>query len=681
MLVFENYFHTMRLTSINIRKFRLLRDITMTLPKETSTTVLVGPNNSGKTSVIDALRLFLPRLGEHPPRIAVHDFSVQCRKSFDLAEKELGKAKTDDSRIEALQEYLPTIQIDMTIEYEDTPQDLNLIQPLLMDLSPENNYVTLRIKYAVKDANKLIKAYYGRRHPDKTSLYDVIADNCNNYFSITYWKAGPDEEIRLEDPTVVSRLIQIDMISAQRHVDDTETGQAVKLSKLLYSHYKKYMQQQNPEEFEAIEEAISYSSDDLTKKYEKSFRPLIEHLRKFGYPQGNAKPDLHIKAEMNSETIYRDNTKIYYSTSENGPDEDLLPERYNGLGYKNLIFIVLQLESFRASIGTDSVNRPGIHLIGIEEPEAHLHPQMQEVFINEISHTLSNNNEWTEQVILSTHSSHIISNSTFPPIRYFKKCPAGIEIKDMSQLSKYILQKVKGDHSKKDAILKFLRRYVRLNHCDLFFADKAILVEGRVEKLLLPAMIRKVASKKDFHGFDRQFVTLLEVGGDYAHKIDPLIQFIGLPTLVIADLDSAKQNGEKCCVAEGVKSTNKVISYYLENLPLNELRKANTKKKTKGFLRIAYQTDENNGHCGRSFEEAFIYANLDWIPKNIDVFTTDKKSLQSAVDKDLCSCAYDLGRKIGKVDLALDLLTAENWNTPAYINEGLKWLYKQENRT
>lgn len=669
----------MRLTSIDIRNFRLLHDITMALPKETPTTVLVGPNNSGKTSVMEAIRLFLPRPGEHS-RILVYDFSVQCRKNFDLAEKELGKAKTDDSRIEALQNNLPTIQINMTIEYEDTPQDLILIQPLLMDLSRENNYVTLRIKYAVKDANKLIEAYYGRRHSDKTSLYDVIADNCNDYFSITYWKAGPEEEIRLEDSTVVSRLIQIDMISAQRHVDDTETIQAVKLSKLLYSHYKKYIQQQNLEEFEAIENAISDSSDDLTKKYEESFRPLIEHLRKFGYPQGNTKPDLHIKAEMNSETIYRDNTKIYYSTSENGPDENLLPERYNGLGYKNLIFIVLQLESFRASIGTDSVNRPGIHLIGIEEPEAHLHPQMQEVFINEISNTLSNNNEWTEQVILSTHSSHIISNSTFLPIRYFKKCPAGIEIKDMSQLSAYILESVKGDTSKRDVTLEFLRRYVRLNHCDLFFADKAILVEGRVEKLLLPTMISKIAAEENFHGFDRQFVTLLEIGGDYAHKINPLIQFIELPTLVIADLDSAEQNGSKCCVAEGVKSTNKVISYYMENLPFNELRKANTRKKTKGFLRIAYQIDEK-GHCGRSFEEAFIYANLDWIPNNIDVFTAAKKSLQSAVDKDLCSCAYDLGLKIGKVDLALDLLAAEHWNTPAYIDEGLKWLYKQENRT
>src|SRR5690606_2838999 len=110
-------------------------------------------------------------------------------------------------------------------------------------------------------------------------------------------------------------------------------------------------------------------------------------LRKFGYPQGHATPNLRIRAELNANDLYRDNTRIYYAAGTGvGPaDEFELPERYNGLGYKNLIYIVVQLESFRAALEAIPVDRPRVHVIAVEETEAHLHPQMQCVFISEIN--------------------------------------------------------------------------------------------------------------------------------------------------------------------------------------------------------------------------------------------------------------------------------------------------------
>src|SRR5690606_22812649 len=84
------------------------------------------------------------------------------------------------------------------------------------------------------------------------------------------------------------------------------------------------------------------------------------------------------------EGLLTDNTRILYT----GTDGVHLPEGYNGLGTRNLIYILLQLETLhKAYRGT--VMRPGTHLVFVEEPEAHLHPQMQEVFIGQLNEAVA----------------------------------------------------------------------------------------------------------------------------------------------------------------------------------------------------------------------------------------------------------------------------------------------------
>ena len=124
-----------------------------------------------------------------------------------------------------------------------------------------------------------------------------------------------------------------------------------------------------------------------------------------------------------------------------------------------------------------------LHLVLVEEPEAHLHVQVQQVFIRKAYDVLTNhktikkNKVFFTQLVISTHSSHIARESDFADLRYFKRLSEGTE--ENIATSKVInLSDVFG---KKDKTDKFGTRDLQTTHCDLFFADAAILVEGAAE--------------------------------------------------------------------------------------------------------------------------------------------------------------------------------------------------------
>ena len=130
---------------------------------------------------------------------------------------------------------------------------------------------------------------------------------------------------------------------------------------------------------------------------------------------------------------------------------------------------------------------------------------------------------------MSTHSSNIANEADFSKVRYFlSKDNKQTKVKDLGE-------EFKGEEVKADK--EFLHKYLTLTKCDLYFADRAILIEGATERILLPEMIRKVDQEKNC-GLRSKYMSVVEVGGAYAHHFYKFIDFLELKTLFITDLDS-----------------------------------------------------------------------------------------------------------------------------------------------
>lgn len=208
-----------------------------------------------------------------------------------------------------------------------------------------------------------------------------------------------------------------------------------------------------------------------------------------------------------------------------------------------------------------------------------------------------------------------------------------------------------------------------LTRCDLFFADKVVLVEGLSERLLLPVIIAKLeAAEPERPKLSSQYATVMEVGGAYAHLFFELLKFLELPSLIITDLDAVENPGGKACAVHlGTYSSNACLkAWFSEDAPftLAGLIAKNDDNKARNGNRIAYQCAEvTDGPCGRTFEDAFILAN----PALFELIgqTAEEQEIE----------ARSKAAEWKKSEFALRYAIAETeWITPKYIADGIRWL-------
>lgn len=728
----------MQIAFVEIQNFRKLKACRIEIAQKE--TIFVGANNSGKTSAMDALILFIKQSGH----FATTDFTLSNWLSFNQLGIEWVEAADDGEpklTADSWLPLLPSIDVWLTASEKDLHRVVHLLPTL--DWTPKE-LLGVRLVFAPKNMEQLYKDF---RSAHKTAR-DVESASTNAKSPLWLWPVSMrdflDRRLRSQfevqsyilDPTQrqdpmkgiakpqllppnsdplekhpFDGLIKIDVISAQRGFsdpkteDESHTGFA-SLSTQLRRYFSKHLNPSEAPDSSDIEalQAIEAAKTSFNKTLKTSFGPAIGELEGLNYP-GFSDPTISITSEINPRDSLDHDAAVKFDLP--GGDSLSLPEKYNGLGYQNLISMVFNLMRFRDEwmrVGkaarkqdTKDVGIEPLHLVLVEEPEAHLHAQVQQVFIRKGYEVLRNHDALTDstfstQMIVSTHSSYIAHELDFPCLRYFRRRPA-TKKGEIPTATVINLSQTFGDCSETS---KFAMRYLRTTHCDLFFADAAILVEGSAERMLIPHFIRE-----KFPTLNQSYISLLEIGGAHAHRLKPLLDTLGLLSLVVTDLDSiheahtAKVRPER---GKGYRTGNTTLKKWVPKMKLlDELLDLSNEAKQAagGLVRVAYQCpitvkykedeeDESDWNAiPYTFEDSLALTNLALF-RDYEEPVGLLKKLQEALKKDTleeaCDDMFTNLEKGSKAEMALELLYLSEpgqLEPPAYIADGLKWLEKR----
>jgi putative ATP-dependent endonuclease of OLD family len=459
----------MFLQRIVISNFRIFEHIEVELNKTLN--VIVGENNSGKTALIDAIRYTLSSRSGDWLRILETDF----RRGTTKFTVQLKFAEITPQQASAFVEHLT---------FEDV--DGHRVPFLYITLTAELTDNIVRGSRQVR--SDLRSGALG----DGPSIEREARD----YLSATYLRPLRDAEAELSGGKA-SRLAQV------LHAADS-FRQAAHIDSLLTA---------------VIEANVAILANPGIAT---SLERISTQLRGLDFANNPLSPIIEIVGGVDLAALgpveRKQMLRAVLERLQLLIDQN---ERIQGLGYNNLLFMATELLLLEQE-------QDDFPMLLIEEPEAHLHPQLQMKFLKAIREDFGGPGKPPLQSILTTHSPNLASKADLESLIIMSGGKAFPLRKNLTDLDA-------GDY-------QFLEKFLDVTKANLFFAKAVIVVEGDGENILLPTIAKLLGRPLDNYG-----VSVVNVGSTafarYANVFrrrglgDPQFQEKWLPTRVVCVRD------------------------------------------------------------------------------------------------------------------------------------------------
>ncbi|RXJ80170.1 ATP-dependent endonuclease [Arcobacter sp. F2176] len=647
----------MKIEKIKIKNFRLLKDSVLEMKDELS--LLIGRNNSGKTSLLVLFEKFY-----NNDSFQYDDFSLCLREQINTI--------NEDTNILDL-----TIQMILEVSYNQI-DNLEHLSEFILDLDPDSNSVKILFEVTIKK-DKLLPLLELLTESNKKIRY--LKKNLHNYLKTSIYSFEDEEDLLEEnryklikkDIGQIRKLINFQIIHAKRNVSSSDDNKGKKILSIMTTKYFNQKSISNTN-FSDINTKMIEMDETLNDEYNTEFRNFLTSGKDFLNLD-----TLKVVSDLESNEVISNSSKVVYGDTSNH-----LPEHLNGLGYMNILYLLLDIEMKKESFIEEQKD---INLLFIEEPEAHTHPQMQYKFIDKIKKVFEEIDNL--QTLITTHSAQIVSKCDFKDIRYLlNEDNQNIKIKNFHAELKEL-------YATEEEEFQFIEQYLTLQASELFFANKIIFIEGTTEKMLLPYYINKFDEEKiidpNYVPISSQNISILEVGAN-AEAFDKLVRFFDIQTLIITDIDTTLKTTNPSGttypahkVDGATHTSNATIKKYF-NAPdinsvdfpqwFNDLKNNTLSITDTSKIKVFYQISEDSYHA-RSFEDAFIKVNLTELITQKD----NLRGLQNKIELVDTTEIYDLTERIlkKKSDFAFSLLylaLSKNieWGMPLYIKNALEWI-------
>lgn len=711
----------MILKKVKITNYRQLQNVELDM--QDSLTVLAGPNNSGKTTLISVLKgMFCDK------KLSFNYSDIPIQLSSDWLDKILPifqavmikydresgvreiitKISNDDKFIADY--IMDSFQAQIQVDYNPDNDDIQYFADYLMDLDDTKHsfYFIYTYEPSISFFEKNLTEHYDRmsarfrdiNNPQgvekDTKLYflkeELLRLYCNAaiekcYFcNSDYGNANPMEVFAFKN------LFNFQNIPAIRELDDSESDSSKGLSKRVISLLK-----DNDTWVEATKKLPDLLMSDIENSGAKneiknsSIISLDDTIRDISKTSGGHIGKLQLEMDVSEHDVEEFIQRI--TRAKYDIDGLLLNEDSQGLGFSNLIYLHMRLEEFYKSIESNKVN-----VFFIEEPESHMHPQMQNVFIRFLKRYYMDKKI---QGLITTHSNEIArmvgldslrvirqtgrSKSELFNLSKFRNSIKGIKVTNIEEESQFLLE-------------NFFDWFFEIGYSELIFADRVILYEGDSERLY----IRKLIKLPEFSALADSYIAFIQVGGAYAHNYLPILKMLKMKTLIITDLDYNKDAMSMEEVKrEDSKSTNATINYCYRLVhadrekdyspTIKELYDFQVKGESVLYNGLVYLTFQDEKSTARTLEEAMLNKLL-----KVDVFHAIKRSewkekrkinnLTFSIPNNKENeedSEYSIHRIVeatsnNKTDFMYSVILSGNEKKmlPDYIEKGLLWLAK-----